>query len=223
MTRLVVRNTVRMKLGETTATFWTDDMLNQWMEDGQKDIVWRSKLKRTRGTFTTIASTARYTINSIFPNCLRIMDGGAWIYDSDASKWKRMTYKTKKEMDETYPDWPNATSSVPFIYMEDMEENILELYPTPQTSCIGTNYARVYYSAKPTPMTSDSSIPDLDTQGLLEPALIEYVVATGFESRGYGDLANDHWSKYFDKIKTFLVEKENKEDEEIIMKGYRNV
>lgn len=279
MIRSVLRSTVRMKLGEATATFWTDAMLNQWMDDGQKDIVQKAKLKRTRGTFDTLPNTARYTLTSIFPNFMRVVDGGVWIYDDDSEKWFKVNYATKEEMNRMYQDWPNADtdtysawvtstayivgdliyvagdptvayvcatahtsgtwatdlaagywtvstwdiSGVPQNYMEDLEENILELYPVPQPSCVGEDYCRVYYSKKPTPMASDASSPDLDTQGLLEPALIEYVVATGFESRGYGDLANDHWSKYYDKIRSFMTEKDNKEDEEIIMKNERNI
>ena len=212
-----------MLLGEATAVFWTDALLNTWMEDAQKDIVWRAKLKRTRGTFTSIASTARYTITTIFPNALRILDGGAWIYDSNDTKWHRLDYKTKEFMDKVYEDWPNADAGVPFIYMEDTDENILELYPTPQTSCVGTDYCRVYYCSKPTAMSSDSASPDLDPQGLLEHAITDYVVALGFASRGYGDLANDYWSKYYDKIKSYMTEKNSKEEEDIQMISYRNL
>ena len=222
MTRVILRSDIRKKLGEKTAVFWSDDELNEWMEQAQLDIVWKAKLKRIRDTFTTVASTARYQLSTIFPNLLRVVSGGVWIYDSDILRWRKLFYKTKEYMDEFYPQWVNAPASKPIFYMEDTDEDMFELYPTPSSECVGTNYCRVYYSQRPTVMATDSSSPDLDKQGLLHPAVIEYVVATGFETRGYGDLANDHWTKYFDKIKAYLIEKESyREDDEIIMKSYR--
>ena len=225
MTRLDIRTRARKKLGEKTAVFWADDELNGWMEEAALDIAWKAKLKKTRATFTTLANTARYNISSIFPDFLRILSGGVWIYDSTIQKWRKLFFKTKEYMDEFYPQWVNAPAAKPIFYMEDTEEDILELYPTPVSpDCVGQNYCRVYYSARPVPMSSDSASPDLDKQGLLHPAVIEYLVATGFETRGYGDLANDHWSKYNEKIKSFLIEKDGyKEDDEIIMKSYRSV
>ena len=222
MTRAEIRSRARKKLGETTGVFWTDAEINGWMEDAQKDIVWRAKLKKTQGTFTTLANTARYAVSAILPNCLRIL-GKVWIYDSIDTKWHKVDYISEESLNVQYPDWPNTSASQPYLYIEDMDEDMFEFYPKPCTTCAGTNYARVDYCSKPTVMSSDSSIPDLDLAGLLHPAVIDWVVATGFESRGYGDLANDHWSKYFDKIKAYLIEKTNKEDEEIVMQNYRNV
>ena len=278
MIRSVIRTTVRQLLGEATATFWTDALLNQWMEDAQKDIVWKAKLKRTRGTFTT-APKSRYTISDILPKCLRIMHDGVWIYDSGQTKWFKLKYQTKEYMDQMSPDWVNNdaqsysawltstayveddvvsniasgaityyicledhtsgtfatdlaseyweahtwTGSIPDTYLEDMDENILELYPMPQVNCVGVDYARVYYSSVPTIMTSDNAEPDLDRHHILDQAVIDYTVAMGFASRGYGDLSNDYWSKYYDKIKSYMIEKDNKDDEEIIMRSYRNI
>lgn len=223
MTRLEIRNRIRKKLGETTAIFWTDAELDGWMEDAQKDIVWKAKLKRTRGTFTTVAATPRYTITAIFPNFMRVCDGGVSIYNSSTTDWTKLTYETKDTMDTLYGDWVNAEAAEPIVYMEDLDENIIELWPTPQTVNVGTNYCRVYYCSIPTAMTVDANSPDLDVQGILHHAVVDYVVATGFESRGYWDIANDCWAKYYDKIKSYMIEKNTKEDEEIVLKNYRNI
>lgn len=222
MTRAEIRSRARKKLGETTGVFWTDVEINGWMEDAQKDIVWRAKLKKTQGTFTTLTDTARYTVSTILPNCLRIL-GKVWIYDSSDSKWHKVDYISEESLDVQYPDWPNATAAQSFLYIEDMDEDMFEFYPKPYAMCVGTNYARVDYCSVPTPMVSDSNSPDLDLKGILHPAIIDWVTATGFESRGYGDLANDHWSKYYDKVKAYLVEKTNREDEELVMKSYKDI
>jgi len=221
MTRSEIRQRARKKLGETTGVFWLDTEINGWMEDAQKDIVWRAKLKKSQGTFTTLTDTSRYTVSAILPNCLRIL-GKVWIYDSSDLKWHKVNYITEEALSQEYPDWPNALAARPFLYAEDMDKDYFELYPKPYTPCVGTNYVRADYCSMPTPMANDSSSPDLDLKGILHLAVIDWVVATGFESRGYGDLANDHWSKYFDKIKSYLIEKSSKADEELVMQNYRN-
>lgn len=221
MTRTTLRDRVRKKLGETTSTFWSDDELNTWMEDAQTDIVWRAKLKRTRGTFTTVSGQGRYTLTTEFPSFFRVVNGGVWIYDSD--NWRRLEYMSKDDMDNLHNDWVNADEGAPMYYMEDSGEDVIELWPPPDTDHAGTDYCRVYYSATPTAMVVDTDEPDLDTQQILHPAVIDWVCATGFESRGYWDLAQTCWSNYAGKIKAWIVEKNNKEDEEIIMKSIYNI
>jgi hypothetical protein len=223
MIRSVIRTTARKKLGESTALFWTDAELNTWMEDAQKDIAWKAKLKRTRGTFTTIASTARYVLTTIFPTFMRVCDGGVSIYSLANTNWTKLPYISKSDLELLNPDWTDSDASAPQYYMEDLDENIIELWPTPIADNVGTNYCRVYYCATPTAMSVDASSPDLDAQGILHHAVVDYVVATGFESRGYWDIANDVWSKYYDKIKSYMIEKNNREDEDICIKNYRNV
>lgn len=222
MTRADIRSKARKKLGETTGVFWLDAEINGWMEDAQKDIVWRAKLKKTQGTFTTLTDTSRYVVSAILPNCLRIL-GKVWIYDSSESKWRKVDYISEESLNVQYPDWPNAAAARPILYTEDMDKDYFEFYPKPYAACVGTNYVRVDYCSMPLAMTSDSSAPDLDLKGVLHGAVIDWVVATGFESRGYGDLANDHWSKYYDKIKSYLIERTTKEDEELVMKNYKNI
>jgi hypothetical protein len=223
MTRSEIRSRIRKKLGETTQLFWTDAELNSWCEDAQKDIVWKAKLKRTRGTFTTVASTARYSLTTVIPTFMRVVDGGVSIYSLIQTKWTKLPYITKGELELLNPDWTDADAAAPQYYMEDLDENIIELWPAPIADNVGTNYCRIYYSATPTAMSSDAASPDLDAQGLLHPAIVDFVAATGFESRGYWDIANDVWSKYYEKIKSYMIEKNNKEDEEIVMRNYRNI
>jgi len=58
----------------------------------------------------------------------------------------------------------------------------------------------------------------------VQPAIVDYVVANGYEQRGFGDKANDAWQKYYSKIHDYQVERNReKEDEDIVMKNYRNI
>jgi hypothetical protein len=210
MTRTVLRTTIRKKLGETTAIFWADSDLNQWIEDAQLDIGWKCRCNRTRGTFTTASATSRYSLSGKFPSFLCITDGGVWIYNSSTTKWTKLTYKTQDQLVAIYPDYPNTAATTPTHYMEDSDEDVIELYPTPIAACVGADYCRVWYVAKPTAIINDASEPDLPT--ILHPAVIDYVVATGLETRGYQDIAETHWTKYNDKLKTYTTVKNTKED-----------
>jgi hypothetical protein len=54
--------------------------------------------------------------------------------------------------------------------------------------------------------------------------VVDWVVATGLETRGYGDKANDKWGKYLGRLASYRLNKSNQnEPEEIIMKNYRNL
>ena len=63
-----------------------------------------------------------------------------------------------------------------------------------------------------------------DPGNLLHLAVVDWIVATGFETRGYQDKANDVWQKYYTKLRDYKVERNReKEDDEIIMKSDYNL
>ena len=216
MIRSTLRDTCRQLLGETTAVFWTDAMLNQWMEDGQLDLVWRTRCNRSRELVDPIASTVRYTLSTLVTNILRILDGGVRVYNSDADTWEKLTQKTKEWLDQHYSGWETADTGIPSYYVYNMELDELVLYPAAQTSCVGTDYMEINSLTKPTAMTADANSPDLPAP--LHVAVIDYVVATALSSRGYQDIADRYWAQYYAKLKSYMIERDIEEDNpEIIM------
>jgi hypothetical protein len=106
-----------------------------------------------------------------------------------------------------------------------LEEDILGFYVKPDATNAGTNYAQVYYAEQYTPIAVDSDEPVLPDY--LHMAMVDYAVAIGYQTRGWGDKANDAWQKYFTRIQKYMVERERTKDfdepDGIIMKPIRNL
>jgi hypothetical protein len=214
VTRTILRTTIRKKLGEATAAFWEDSELNQWIEDAQLDIAWKCRCKRQRSLTTSVASTVRYTLSSLVSNCLRIFK--VRIYDSSTTKWLPLDYATQDDLDRDYPGWESADASTPIKYVYDVELNEFILYPKADSNHVGTNYLEIYNCPKPTAIANDAAEPDIPT--VLHLAVIEYVVATGLETRGYQDIADTHWKSYDGKVVGYMNQRDIEEDEEIQMR-----
>ena len=217
MTRTIIRDTVRKKLGETTAVFWTDSILNQWIEDATLDIVWRAKCNKQRSTATSTASTLRYTLSDLVTDILRIFK--VRVYNSATEKWIRIPQRTQEWLDTNYPHWESSDAGVPLCYIYDTEIDEFIIYPQCNSDHVGTDYIEFYNSAKPTAISADGGSPDIPA--VLHPAVIDYVVATGLDSRGYTDIANNTRQLYFSKVKSYMIERDWEEDEEIIMHSER--
>jgi hypothetical protein len=218
LTRQQIRDLSRKRLGETTASFWTDAELNTWIDDAGEDLAFKTKSIRANGYLTVIEDQAEYTVNSNFPNLLSILE----VYHYQNSKWRRLTATTRNELELQNQVWRSVDSGTPDRYYWDREEDLFGLYIPPDSDSAGTNYIRVYYTRTYTTLATDASVPTLPD--FLHRAMSDYIVATGFETRGYGDKANDAWGKYLRRIQEYLVERRReKEDEELIMRSYRNV
>ena len=100
-------------------------------------------------------------------------------------------------------------------YVYDKQINEFIIFPKCPTDYVGTGYLEVYNSPKPNPLTDDNQSPDIPEE--LHPAVIEYVVATGLEGRGYQDIADNHWTKYMGKLNSWIAQSQQEDDEEITM------
>jgi hypothetical protein len=219
MNRLEIRNLTRKRLGETTAAFWTDVELNTWIDDACDDLAFRTKCLRTNDKMTTVTDTAEYTLSTHFSDLLTIFDV---YYYLDGSIWDKLDPTTRVELDITDPGWKSVSSGTPDRYYWSREEDVIGFFVKPNSTNAGTDYAEVYYAQKHTDITSDTAA--IDIPGPLHNAISDYVVATGLDTRGWGDKSNDAWSKYFSKLKDYQIERDReREDDELIMKNYRNI
>jgi hypothetical protein len=219
MTRKQIRDLTRKRLGETTSAFWSDVELNDWINDGGRDVCYRTKCKRTDGYLTTSSGVGEYSLSTYFPALLSIFR--IYFYQNGSS-WQKLDPTTEEELDILHPGWKSASSGVPTEYFYDLKLNRLGFYLKPNSSNAGTNYARVYYAEDFTNITDDNTEPNIPE--FLHVAISDHVVAYGFEQRGYGDKANDAWLKYFSRLREWRTESDReREDEEIIMKNYKNI
>lgn len=223
MTRSEVRALARKKLGETIGAFWTDIEMNSWINEAGEDIAFKTKSIRTDGYMTTVLDTSDYSLATYFPNFYSALD--VYFY-REGTQWIRLKpLMDRTELDLEFPGWMSADSTVPAYYVVSREEDKLQLYPAPNATNAGTDYLRMYY-ARTFTVLSTSSTADTSTPSLPEPlhlAMVDWVVATGLETRGYGDKANDAWSKYAQKLQAYhVIRHAEKEDDSLIMRPYRS-
>jgi len=245
MIRSAIRAMARKRLGETTSAFWTDTELDNYINLGCKDVSWRLKCLRSNGTInvsscvanTVAEASTEVTISSSFSDFYAVNE----VYFKRENKdYVRLIPTSREELDVLNDSWrsmvgythTNTASGVitynygsetsePTHYYWSREENILGIYPPPNDDHDGAPL-KIYYSREHTDLSSDTASPQLPTG--IHLAVVDFTVATGLEDRGWGDRANDMWNKYFTKLKDYTTEKKNeREDEEIIMKNYRNV
>ncbi len=218
MKRENIRALIRKGLGETTESFWSNTELNTWINDACHDLAFRTKCIRDNGYLTTIADTAEYSLSTNFTGILAITE--LYFYQ-DGSSWQKLKPTTRTKLDIEHPGWLGYSSGTPTEYYWDIDEDVLGFLVKPNSDNAGSQYARVYYAKDCTEMTTDT-----DTTGMpvfLDDAVISYVIAKGFGQRGYGSKENDMWQKYYGRIKDFFSERRReREDDEIIMRGYRS-
>lgn len=246
MTRLELRTIIRKRLGETTSAFWTDAELNTYINLGCKDISWKTKCLRTNGTvavsscvagtaaiasneftLSTSLSTAFYAVNEVY-------------FQRESKDYVRLTPSSREELDVLNKSWQSAVGrtytstatgvvtynyesepSEPTHYYWDREEDNFGVYPPANDDHDGA-LLKIYYSFTHTDLSADTASPSLPTG--LHLAVVDWAVASGLEDRGWGDRANDHWNKYTMKLKEYRTEKKNEREDEVVqMKPYRNI
>ena len=221
MTRLEIRTLIRKRLGETTAAFWSDAELNSWINDGCTDVAFRAKCLNGSSYITTVADTGEYTMSALISTAT-VLSINEVYYLQNGQTWQKLEATTRTELDLTSPTWKSTDSGTPQRYYFLREENLFGLYQKPDSTNAGVAYGQVYFTKAHVDINDDALSPQLPEY--VQNAVVDYVVANGYEQRGWGDKANDAWQKYYSKIQDYRVERHReKEDEEIIMKNYRSL
>lgn len=253
MTRQQIRNVARKALGETTSAFWSDDELNNYINLGCHDLAWRTKCLRTQTTTNSIScdpvttsgnvgvpKSNEYKLSSIIPNYFAVTEV---YFKLDGQRYRRMEPSSREELDALFPGWQstlgytlvdtttnpntytynyNSKTSIPTRYYWSREEDLFGLYPAPNDQQQGSDYIKLYYTFDHTDIASDTAAPTIPTG--IHLAIVDFVVGRGLEDRGWVDRANDSWEKYYKKISDYFVERgREREDEEVVSKGYRNL
>ena len=218
MNRKDIRDMARKRLGETTAAFWSDDELNGWINKAIKDIAFRSKVLKDNMTVTATADTAQYTLSALFPRVHSILEAYVQYL---TGKWIKLKATSRTDLDIQFPGWLGAPSSACSThYYWDSEEDVFFLYP-PMIAPI-TDGLKIYYTYEPEPMLADTDVSEMPDH--LNLAIVDFVVATGFDTRGWTDKANDAWSKCYQRIKDYTIEHaREREDDNVISRNYRHI
>jgi len=246
MTREEIRDFTRKKLGETTAAFWTDAEINTYINLGAKDLAQRTKSLRSNKTINSVSvvsttagssgASNEYTISDSISNFFAITEMD---FRQNGTDTVKLIPTTRECLDMTVSGWRSlvgytststagvttynyaSSPSVPTHYYWNREEDIFGLYPPPNDTNEGA-YIKAYYTYSHTDMTTDAESPTLPEP--LHLGCVDFAVATGYDTRGWNDKANDAWQKYFSRINDYMTERRvEREDEELIMKNYRNI
>lgn len=221
MNRGQIRTIARKRLGETTAAFWQDPELNDWINLAAKDAAEKTKCLQENGYITTIENQSEYVLATEgFSTLIAVIN--VYLYQ-DATTWQKLKKTSRDELDIINPGWLSYDAGTPAQYYWNKEEDILGLLSKPNSTNAGTNYLRLYYAVSHADMTQDTNVPTIPAD--LHLALVDYVVSLGLESRGHRPEATEALTKYTMRLKGYIVRRgqEDEEDQDIIMKNYRNI
>lgn len=221
MNRGEIRRLARKRLGETTAAFWTDDELNGWFNDAGHDIALKTNAIKDVGDIASVEGVAEYKLTTYFPDILSVE---RVYFKMDGKNFLPLTKQNHKEMDILFPGWLSFDSATPQNYLYEYERNkTLTLSPKPNASNAGTGYIRIYYSKDFTDVTADTTVISFDA--ILQKAMCDYIVAYGYEARGYLTKASATWKEYDRKILGYKALKGMNDDDDCdsTIKPYKGV
>ena len=115
MNRETIRSRFRSENPEITARVVTDDVLNGWMLDADKDICAETRciISNVPETFNTVADTQYYDLTANISKFFDIDEypgGGVWYDDEPLQK------ASEAEMNYILRNWKNPTSGTPRKY-----------------------------------------------------------------------------------------------------------
>jgi len=226
MTLSELRSLCRKRLGDAGGAFWTDAEIDAHINDGCRDVAFRTK---------SIEGVREWTLSTAFTDIYAVEDV---YFNRDGTDWDKLTPTSREALNNDTPGWVgnvgytstaggtttynySSNASVPTHYYWDREEDMLGIDTPQDDGNSGTNYLHVYYTKKHTDISGDGDSPQIPEP--LHQSVVNFVTAVGFEDRGWGDRANDQWNKYFQRIKDYGIETiREREDEEIISRNYRS-
>jgi len=244
MQRGAIRDKIRKKLGEMTSAFWTDSEINEYINDGCRDISYKAKCLRDNKYLSTtdctqntsVAGSNEVSLISIDSNIYSVLE----VYFHEAGEhWIKLEPTDRTELDIINPGWRDMVGrtfvdgpttyynygslpGTPTKYYWDREEDLFGWWVPTDTEQTTANNIRVYFCKKHVDMTTDSQTPTIPQP--LELAIIDYAIAQGLEDRGWQDRANDRCTKYSSRMQGYMSERNREiEDEDLIMKNYRNI
>ena len=250
MDRGTLRDRIRKKLGETTSAFWTDDEINDYINDGCRDIAFRTKCIRDNVYYSTTdctqtsavapatgtSGTSEVSLISIASDIYSILEV---YFHEDGANWVKLDPTSRTELDIENPGWKDAVGytyvdgtttyynyggepGTPIKYYWDREEDLFGWWLPTDAEQTTTNNMRIYYCKQHANLSGDTDEPTIPEP--LQLAIIDFGIAQGLEDRQWLDRGNDRWDKYFSRLNAYMTERNREvEDEDLIMKNYRNV
>lgn len=150
---------VRSLINETTASFWTDAQIQNWLDQGVRDVATRGLAIQDSDTFLLVTGQYEYTD--------LVTDGAAGV--SDIVKVWGCIYQNpddeyiglKRINPSQVADLPHMKAGPPVYYYHFA--NKIGIFPLPASGQNGDT-VKVYFSRKPTGATNALRIAELPTE-----------------------------------------------------------
>ena len=153
MTLAQMRTEVYARLGEQ-AGFYSDDNINQWLNDGVDDIVLRLEPVIADASIDIVSGTWEYLLPEDLISIKTVLTK-----DSD-DDWVNMFETTMEQLFRDDPAWESTTNGPPASQWY-WKENTLGIFPVPNTDI--TEGLRIIYTCRPEEMTTDSAYTGLSS------------------------------------------------------------
>lgn len=142
---------VRRKLNEVSASYWTDLEIFGWINKAQLYIVRKSKCLKKIVTVTTTEGTREYDLRSTtngFDDIIDISEDGVE-FNTNGSKRLPLIYTTIWKLNHGSPGWRDVANSIPQEYYWNKSTKTIGLYPEPNSSNAGAYlYVSGYHKPK---------------------------------------------------------------------------
>ena len=131
--------TVRRKLSEITASFWTDLEVYSELNKAQIYIARKTKILKRTAQITTTASTQTYDLNSTsngFPDIIDISEDGVE-FNQNGTTRQPLEYTNIWKLNKDEPGWRDVAASTPNKYYWNKASKVIGLHAKPNSSNAG--------------------------------------------------------------------------------------
>jgi len=133
---------VRLKLLETTASFWTDLEIYDFLNEGQQYVSRKAKCLEKEVDVTTTEGTREYdlkTTTNSFSDIIDISESGVnFDANGSTSNNRELTYYPIWKLNRDFPGWRGVSNSIPQYYYFKKSSKTIGLYPEPNSSNAGS-------------------------------------------------------------------------------------
>lgn len=165
-----LRAEVYARLAESGSGFYTDAEINQWLNDGVRDLSITTEPLVTTATVTTVTGTREYKLPTDHLSVKR-----AFFLDT-GDAWYDLTETTWEDLFDGDSDWENDSNGQPEKWY--WRQDVIGLAPAPSADYSGAATLRIMYSYIPAAMSADASTTGLSEW--LDDAVILFAVYRGY-------------------------------------------
>ncbi len=170
-TLLEIRTKVRRRLDEAAARFWEDDDLDDWINEGTRDLARRAEVLQTTSTINSVVDQQQYALPTNVLRVHRVEWSRTGTFDS-TSQITALEFRPFNSMDSVWWSAQTSTTGDPYWYTMWGYPPALNLilYPVPDVSV--SSGIKVYYYRSPTAATADGDT--VDVLGGWDDLIVDY-------------------------------------------------